>query len=351
MRLDQKGVPVTHSIHWYILDPEFYNRLVKRNDTTHLERWLGVTWVGLPPFRVFSYKFRWIKYAQKEAEEGGQPSGEIVMTPRDETVTSLYFRYPVYGIVIDDAETGASTLAKKRAKKIVETPGSEQEREGPPTLERIQLKVDLVIETITRNPQKTLFRTAGLSSAGEWISAVSREIRDRVRPWIGQVNYDFLINQKKKVQEALDKIRDEVNGGAVSSIRNYGQEIVKIALVNIDLKDETLQESINLIFKTEQERRKADLEAERDLKRARGIRALTAAPYHGKADGMERIAAIAGGAGARMRTAESIGEGGIRVLNVGGGQHTLVNLPEKLLGEEPVPAASATGTPSDPGTS
>lgn len=326
-RQDGKVVEkVKRSPDWYVLRPDFHRCLVKANSLTTLERWFGVVWVGLPPFKVFSYKFRWIKYAQREAE-ANQPSGNIAMTPRDEWVNSLYFRYPVYGLVIDDAETGAGSLGRAAAEGVAGEP-----------LERIQLIVELVFETITKNPQKTLFRTAGLSSAGEWLSAISREVRNQVRPWIGEVTYDVLISQKKQVQKKLDSIRDKVNGGLVGAVSNYGQEIVGIALVNVGLKDPALQESIDAIFRAKRELERAEFEANRDERQARGRRALAAAPELGRADGYAAIAAIPDGQGTRMRTASAIGEGNLRVVTVGGGSSAnLINLPESLVGDEPPP--------------
>ncbi len=184
--------------HEYALEQTFRERLLKANpvseeDRHWVERWFGVVWIGFPPFRVFIYNFRWIKYSQKRAL-GGVPSMEIAMHARDEDVDSLYFRYPTYDIVIADAETGAGSVGgklkkpKEKGRKGAEPPPSAEtgETEEEQSLERIQLKLELVMETETVNPQKTLFRTAGLSSAGDWLSAISKEIRELVRPWVGE---------------------------------------------------------------------------------------------------------------------------------------------------------------------
>src|SRR3989344_8661826 len=57
---------MTVSPSWFILKPDFYKRLKRTNSSSWFEKLFGVVWVGFPPFRVFHYRFRWIKYAQKE---------------------------------------------------------------------------------------------------------------------------------------------------------------------------------------------------------------------------------------------------------------------------------------------
>ena len=311
---------------WFILKPDFCKRLKRANSYGWFEKLFGVVWVGLPPFRVFHYRFRWIKYAQKETSSDGKPSSEVIMTPREEEVSSLYFSYPLYGLVVENVETGKGTL------KIGE--GTDQEE----LQEKIQLKLEFVMETRTRNPQKTLFRTAGLSSAGEWLGAIMKELRDEIRPWIGGLDYDKILGNKEAVAGKLAEIIKGVNGRV--AIPTYGQEIVWLALVSVSLQNPGLQASIDSIFTANQQRRQAEIDARRDIAKAIGRKALTASTYLGKAQGMREIAAIPDGAGTRMRIAESIGEGGIRVLNAGGGgQATLVNLPDVLLGENPAPSA------------
>lgn len=300
----------------WVLNPDFHARLIKANSPDWFERWFGVVWVGFPPYLVFSYKFRWVKYAQREVGPGETASDKVEMIPRDELVSSLFFRYPIYGLVVDNAETGAG--------------------KGHKGLERIQLLLDLVFETETLNPQKTLFRTAGLSSAGEWLSAISREIRDRIRVWIGQINYDLITTNKDEVENKLQLICEQVSEVAA---RDYGQKVTKISLVNVDLKDKSLQESIDKIFKAKQAVEAAEFKAKEDQEKARGDRALKAAEGLGLADGFAAIAAIADGAGTRMHIAQSLG--GIKVLTVGGGSGgNMINLPDKLFENSPVPPST-----------
>src|SRR3989338_10811788 len=308
LSLKSDGSLKTNSDESYELNKKFKKRLQRANpiskkDQGWIELLFGVVWIGFPPYRVFSYQFRWIKYAQEKLDSG-TPSERVIMQPRNELVDSLYFRYPVYGIVADDAETGAGSFGKV-----------EGEAKG---LERIKLRLELVMETETANPQKTLFRTAGLSSAGDWLSAISKEIRDAVRKWVGQVDYDTLIKDKTGVVIALNRICEEVNGvkngnrrkiggltTQTSAVLDYGQKILKISLVNMDLKDKELQKSIDAIFNAEQRLRMADKEAKRLITLAKGQQAEAAASLKGKAEGLRDIAAITGGQ--EMYTAEQLG--------------------------------------------
>lgn len=315
------------------LNPEFKKRLADENSETLFEKLFGVVWVGFLPFYVFGYIFRWLKYGQEKTADR-KPSDEIKMHPRDEEVFSLFFRYTQYGMSMDSVETGAGSFGKK----------------GAPEPERIQLGLEFVFETITRNPQKTLFRTAGKSAAGEWQNAISTLLRDAVRKWVGQVDYDYIIANKKGVEKDLREIVNLVNSGTVdtvgiegrpagnvvSAIHDYGQEIVKINLVSVELKDARLQSAVKLVFLAEQQRRAAEKQALRDEALARGRKALEAAPYLGLHQGLEIIAKIPGGQGTRMFIAKQLGAGGIKVLQVGsGGSGPILNLPESVLGETP----------------
>lgn len=311
---------------------DFEQRLRKANSATLFEQLFGVVWVGLPPYRVFTYEFRWIKYGQEKRVPGGAPSAIVGMIPRDEEVSSLFWRYTSYGLVVEDAETGAGQFAKKS-----QLP------------ERIELRLELVIETVTTNPQKTLFRTAGLSSAGEWLGAVSKLIRDAIRRWVGTVDYDHLVSNETEVNKALEDIRTELNSGqisggpeTVSTIKDYGQEVLRINLVNVSLKNVDLQKSIQAIFQAEQGLRAAKKDADANVQKARGQKALAAALLLGEAQGLDAIVK-AGPDAVRMNIARNIGSGGIKVLQVGAGQSgNMLTLPESLLGEENNPNSPST---------
>jgi hypothetical protein len=317
--LDNDGNP-THG--HYQLNEELENAINEANSSTVFEEVFGVFWVGLPPYRVFSYPFRWLKYGQQKAGDDGKPSKEVGILARDEPVNSLFFRYPQYGVVIDDAETGAGSLGVGATAK-----------DGKKVLTKVKIEATFVFETITTNPQKTLFRTAALSSAGDWQQALVREISDRGRMWLGATNWDTLVGEKEIVQDALRDIRDSINGvdengtpllvedrvikdsgetqntdkkkprtHQISAVRDYGQRIVKITMPKVDLKGIGLQESYEQVFKAEKKR-------DADIALAAGQRAIAAAPIQGKADGLKLIGEIPGGK--EMYMAEQLGKIGV----------------------------------------
>ncbi len=181
---------------------DFERRLRKANSPTLFEKLFGVVWVGLPPRRVFEYRFLWVKYAQKRSDSSGPAKAEMVMEPRDEVVTSLFANYALYGAVVDDAETGAGDLAGATST-------------GTKIPERIEVVLGLVIETTTRNPRKTLFRVGGLSAAGDWLNALTKLARDAVRQWVSEVTYNDLLGNQTKITEALERIRQELNSGTI----------------------------------------------------------------------------------------------------------------------------------------
>jgi hypothetical protein len=281
--LDAKGNPTNGH---YQLDQKLEKDIEEANSSTLFEEIFGVFWVGLPPYHVFTYQFRWLKYGQQKAQDG-QPSDKVDIFARDEIVDSLFYRYPQYGVVVKDAETGAGSLGADSTTK-----------DGKKILTKVQVTATFVFETVTTNPQKTLFRTAALSSAGDWQQALGREIHDRVRMWLGGTDWDSLVSDKKGVEDALREIRDSINGvdkndlplldAQISSVRDYGQRIVKITMPEVDLIGEGLQKAYEDVFRAEKKR-------DADIADAAGKRALAAAPILGKADGLKEIGSIPGG--------------------------------------------------------
>ncbi|OHA17774.1 MAG: hypothetical protein A2664_04180 [Candidatus Taylorbacteria bacterium RIFCSPHIGHO2_01_FULL_46_22b] len=321
---------------------EFKEELRIANSETWFEKQFGVVWVGFPPYHVFTYRFRWIKYGQEETASG-QPSANIIMSPRDELVDSLYFHYTQYGIVIDDAKTGKGSLNELLQSKEAGAPG------GNPTpqqtgREQVEVVFKLVMETETINPQKTLFRTAGLSSAGEWLSALCNTIRDVTREWTTTQSWDTIIDKQEAVRDFLQDLRAKVNEGipvkkkdekeprVVSAERDYGQRVLKINLISCSLKDQSLQAQLDAIFAEKRKVLQAEQKKLAALQEAEGKQALAAADGLGRAKGYK---AMAQSGGMQVAIAEAFGRGGIRVLQVGGGggMGNLLNLPSSLTEE------------------
>lgn len=329
LRIDDLGNPVDENGHiitlgddgkpsgHYQLSQKLEDAIKEANSSTVFEELFGVFWFGLPPYRVFRYPFRWLKYGQQKAGDDGKPSDKVGIFARDEIVDSLFYRYPQYGVVVEDAETGAGSLTAKTGDGKIIT--------------KVKVKATFVFETVTTNPQKTLFRTAALSSAGDWQQALGREIHDRSRMWLGGTDWDTLVQDRKSVEDALREIRDSINGvdendlplpnTQISSVRDYGQRIVKITMPEVDLKNTELQTAYEDVFKAEKKR-------DADLANATGLRALAAAPVLGEADGLEKISKLNGGP--KMYMAKQMGN--IRVY-APGHDGLLFNIAEEVTGE------------------
>lgn len=316
LRLDASGNPVREHGH-YLLTDEFKMRIEEANSTTIFEEIFGVVLIGFKPHRIFNYQYRWIEYTQ-EKSKGGTPSIEVGMYPRDENVDSVFHRYPKYGIKIDKAETGAGSR-------------SQQTSNGTP-ISKIQIKAGFVFETETTNPQKSLFRTGSVSSAGLWQQALVKEITTQLISWIKSSNWDE-INEKDKVEEALLEICKKINGvdqdgfrlqdASISSVNDYGQRVIKISMVGVELEDNALQKAAEKVYVAERG-------AEEAVAQARGARAKAAAPLLGEADGLDAIAKVPGGVA--IKVSENLGK--IQVYAPGSKSSSLLyNL--GVLGDKP----------------
>lgn len=322
------------------LQSDFRARLIRANTPSWFEKVFGVVWVGISPHHVFTYRFVWTKYKQGTVteNEAGQRNTAYEMIPREEdAIDSLYFRYPTYGLFIGKQETGSGSVAT-----LVGTGPS-----GKGTLEKVQVDLDLVFETVTTNPQKTLFRSTGLSSAGDWLLAIIAEIETYMRVWVGERTYDDLLNAQRGGASLDDSIREVIEQVNKKTIPDYGQEVTRIRIVAVELTDKSIQESVLTFFR---EKQKADAAVETARGRvtlAEATRKEQAAVLLGQADGYEAIAMVTGGHGPGMYRAEQIGAGGIKVLTVGGGSGPIMNLPESVFGEpsSPPPQSDTSATP------
>lgn len=289
--------------------------IIKANSTTLFEELFGVYWVGFSPYNVFKYQFRWLKFGQKKAENG-VPSKDVEVHAREERVDSLYFRYPQYAVSFKDLETGAGELGKS------------VEENGKFVVVKstvVQVKGTLVFETVTKNPHKTLFRTAALSSAGDWQQALVREILDRFRKWLGTTNWDELVKEQDIVREKLEWIAAEINKDV--AIKDYGQEIARITMPAVDLEDTRLQDAYNKILEAEKKR-------DANIAEAAGKRALAAADIKGKADGLAEISKIKGGQ--EMYTAEQLGK--LQGFYAPGQDKVFFNVATKVTGRHTQPS-------------
>jgi len=296
LELDSDGEPTQENGH-YQLTEKLKGAIEEANSTTFFEEMFGVFWIGIPPYRIFQYVFRWLQFGQKK-EQNGSPSDEVDVFAREELVDSIFHRYPRYAVVIRGVEVGAGATLSQLMK----------DDKGNKTRTKVKIRVKLVFETITRNPHKSLFRTAALSSAGDWQQALNREIYDRVIAWLGGTDWDKLVESKKDVDKNLAKIQKEINNidengipdfdAPISAVRDYGQQIAKISLVERELEDASLQEAFDKVLKAQKKK-------EEDFHLAEGEEARAAAPILGKARGLKMISEVPGGI--EMTVAEHLG--------------------------------------------
>ena len=319
LELDTQNQQPIKESGYYQLTEEFRRAIDEANSPTVFEEIFGVDFVGFKPYRVFGYPYRWIEYGQERSRDA-TPSKETGMHPRDEFVYSLYHRYPKYGIEISKAETGAGSEIRQTTSGI--------------PINKVQVNVLAVFETETVNPHKSLFRTGALSSAGVWQQALVKEITARLISWIKATNWDEL-NQKDAIEKELREICRLVNGvdeydfrlknAEVSSVKDYGQRVLKISVVSIELEDKELQKASEKVFIAERG-------AEEATARARGERAKAAAPLLGKADGFKAISEV--DQGPEMVISENLGKIGVYAPG-GGGNNLLLNITEGLTTKRP----------------
>lgn len=255
------------------LAPGYKMGLLRQFLRWFFEKYYGVVWVGIEPYHVLVYQFAWIKYDQENGVT------KYHMVPRDELVDSIFSNYSNYGLPIDDAETGAGSLG--------------QLKDSDNQVQKVPVHVDFTFETETINPDRSLFRATGLSTAGDWILSVAAVLTSHLKAWIGSKTYEQLISvntspeQKEELQSILKEVNDEIS--------TYGQRINKLQFINVDLKDEELKSAARKLFIAEQDRLAAVKIKLQRIELAEAEYAKAERPVAGLAAGLAKIAAIPGG--------------------------------------------------------
>lgn len=112
------------------------------------ERYFGIYVLGLWPIhRIFKYQFKWDKFDKKQEVDG------YTIVPRDEEVTTLYFRYP-YPIV----------------DKGVEIKGF------------YSVDVTTLITFQVKDPHKALFKNP---PAGSWLATATAKVKGALQGYLG----------------------------------------------------------------------------------------------------------------------------------------------------------------------
>lgn len=129
-----------------------------------LTKWLGVYYVGIPPFRQLKeYRFRW-----SEAIKDLKTNKEVVWS-RDASTDFIYVSDFPYMIVLDAAET----------------------KEGIPVDGTYQLVIRIT------NPYKALFATEN------WLEAVTASANRAARSYVGSRTYEELQSETNKEDDEL----------------------------------------------------------------------------------------------------------------------------------------------------
>lgn len=172
--------------------------VVKRNaiapqSEPFLQRWLGLYWVGLPPFqKLYRYSFEWVTYRA--------PGGETAPKPvkRIEELTHIYIKDALYWDILKEAETH----------------------------DKMPVDVQFLITLRVVNVYDALFEVH------RYLDAILDLVRQQGRQYVGTKTYDEL------VQEEGDEDDEGFSGGVYilreRVLEEYGVRIVRADILSID---------------------------------------------------------------------------------------------------------------------
>jgi len=188
---------------------------IKYEDRNFLSRWLGIYYVGIPPFRtVYEYLFEW-----NEMRLGTNGSKEV--WSRKERTDFIYAVAFPYIFIVDEAET--------------------QDR----------LPVDVEIQATVRvvNPYKALFDTEN------WMEVVSGALIAASRNFIGSEDYGDLVSEIRKTRSgdqascqlctSVLKLNDALENGTAGIHERYGVVIDMVDILRVDIAGERKAEILD----------------------------------------------------------------------------------------------------------
>jgi regulator of protease activity HflC (stomatin/prohibitin superfamily) len=174
-------------------------------DRNFLSRWLGIYYVGIPPFRtVYEYLFEW-----NEMRLGNDGSKEV--WARKERTDFIYAVAFPYIFIVDEAET------------------------------KDRLPVDVEIQATVRvvNPYKALFDTEN------WMEVVSGTLIAAARNFIGSEDYGDLVSEIRKTKSgdqdscqlctSVLKLNDALENGTPGIHARYGVMIDMVDILRVDI--------------------------------------------------------------------------------------------------------------------
>jgi len=173
----------------------------------------GIYWLGFWPFAErYEYMFHWNKYAKRK--DGGKETSEYELIPREEVVSSIYFR-AAYAVRISGGETK----------------------------ENVPVTLDLLITTETVNVNTALFK---VKSPG-WIAALTGAATAVGRDFIGNKTVNQLVRLKSEIPKSsvsgknktdLQIVFDELNKSDLGNpgiIEQFGEKITAVNFLGITI--------------------------------------------------------------------------------------------------------------------
>jgi len=231
-------------------------------------KWGGLRWVGFWPFvHTYEYRFTWTSIEQRSNEtEAG--ATEMVAVTSEKKIDYVLLQWDLYGLLIKTVET----------KEI------------------LPVDILLLMPAQVVNPYKALFRVQ------HWLEQSENMISDRVRGFVGTLEFKELIQRALSDEEEKHKIDDEELKGVLKDILNdFGVKIPYVGIRRVDPGSSEAKEFIKAsgaVFV-------ADQRAEAARKEGAGLRDRAKAYY-------EIVSGIEGGV--QMFTAEAIRDSKLQAI-------------------------------------
>lgn len=222
------------------------------HDPTHSEfnKRYGVFFIGIPFInKPLRYMFQWDKWSKKQKESGYE------IKPRNEEVTSLFFRYP-YPILAKEIEISGN----------------------------LQFNIQLLVTMEAVNPRKALFDTL---PHGTWLQQVEASVIAAIRVWASKKSIDEIRNATtaqfasmiRKVNTGFKASNGEPHRSVIDFI---GMKVVGVNLIEIEPSDSKVKETI-------QQRAVAEQQALAKKETAKGNAAAITIEADAEAGAIEKI--------------------------------------------------------------
>jgi len=196
-----------------------------------LEKWLGIDWIGIPPFyKIYQYTQSWASRVPETRD------GRTVFVSKQEKkdLDSIFLRDDVY----------VNTVANTETK------------------ERIPLNTTYIMRARSVNPYLSLF------GVQHWLEAAHGLIDQTVRDYIGTRTFEELVSQEARAKSGVKEgLWNWLTGsGIIDTLETeYGIRISSVDITEIDPAGELAKnfvEASTREYVATQERRRKEIEAE-----------------------------------------------------------------------------------------